>query len=91
MSEVVEGFRDLKHFLAQERAQRNAELIPWASGELEKIGCEFEVVDETCIRISYKGRSILFYPRSGWYSGKGVGSGRGWGNLKRILTRKDPK
>lgn len=37
------------------------------------------------IKFSYKGNEVTFYPYKGWFSGKGVKSGRGIENLLKQL------
>lgn len=69
--------------------EREAELQPKrlasTKEKLEQLGYTVEVVDHTQIRFKHNGNRIDFWPYSGWFSGKGVGSGRGFGRLLRAL------
>lgn len=41
--------------------------------------------DETAVYFEHNGNRIIFFPYSGWHTGKGIVQGRGWGRLKRQL------
>lgn len=70
--------------------QRQKELEPkrieFAKKELEKLGYVVTQFDKE-IEFNYKGNVIKFFPYSGWYSGKGIGHGRGIKQLIKQLTR----
>lgn len=56
--------------------------------ELERLRYTAEQVDSTEVVIySSKGTVVRFWPYSGWYSGKHVGSGRGFHNMLRDIKR----
>lgn len=57
--------------------------------KLEDLGFEVTVVDHTLLTFIFEGSKIMFYPYSGWHSGKTVKDGRGFKNLLRQLTDKE--
>jgi len=69
---------------------RVAELQPKRMGiALETLSCfscvEIVWEDDTTIEFIYKGNKCKIFPYSGWWSGKGIGSGRGLENLIKKL------
>lgn len=54
-------------------------------GKLESIGFNVETVSKDRLEFEYKGNKIMFYPYSGWHSGKGIQDGRGFKNLLKQL------
>jgi hypothetical protein len=54
--------------------------------EIEKLG--FKATDDVCmdrVRFEYEGSTILYYPYSGWATGKTIKDGRGLAPLLRQL------
>ena len=69
--------------------EREAELQPkrmaGCKEKLESLGFEVQAFGGDRLEFTYKGNRIQLWPYSGWYSGKGVGSGRGFKNLLRQI------
>lgn len=72
--------------MARLNIERQKELEPlrikYVIGKLNELGIDYSIKDEHTIEIFYNRNKILFYPYSGYFSGKGVKSGRG---LNRLL------
>lgn len=71
--------------MARLNIERQKELEPirtrYVIGKLNELGIDYSIKDEHTIEIVYNGNKILFYPYSGYFSGKGVKSGRGLNKL----------
>jgi len=71
--------------------QRELVLAPkrmaYAIERLTNEGYSVNQIAGTEINFTHKGNLIKFYPYSGWYSGKGIGSGRGIEVLIKKLRR----
>jgi len=55
--------------------------------KLEELGFEVEEVGGTQLRFMYKGSKVVFFPYSGWHSGKTIKDGRGFQRLLRQITQ----
>lgn len=55
------------------------------SASLAKLGFRVEQLDPTALRVDGFGLKFNFWPYSGWWSGKKLGSGRGYKNLIKKL------
>ena len=55
---------------------------------IEAMGYEPYKVNESLIEFYYEGAKIMFYPYSGWHSGKTIKDGRGLKNLLRQIKQK---
>lgn len=68
--------------------EREADLQPQrldhAKKKLSALGYEL-TVNRTTISFLFKGNNIMFFPYSGWFSGKGIKDGRGLKNLLKQL------
>lgn len=42
--------------------------------------------DDVKMKFEYKGGNVLFYPYSGWHTGRTIKDGRGFGHLLEQLT-----
>ncbi len=76
--------------MARLNIERQKELEPkrmeYAKSQIEKLGYEIEFEDNVELKFrSTTGNLISFFPYSGWYSGKGIGSGRGIDNLLNLI------
>ena len=62
---------------------------------LEDMGCKVEPLEahpDQAYKVTLPdGRMIQFWPYSGWFSGKGIGSGRGFAKLKQAIKTKEAK
>ena len=71
--------------------EREAELQPKrmevAKDALLKLGFWIEYRDETKLMFTYKGQQVVFYPYSGWHTGKSIKDGRGLQNLLNQLKK----
>lgn len=59
--------------------------IEFAKNKLSDLGYEIVGESDSCIQFIYNGNKISFFPYSGWYTGKGIGSGRGINKLMKQL------
>lgn len=59
-----------------------------AMESIEAFGYEPYKTNESLIEFYYEGAKIMFYPYSGWHTGKTIKDGRG---LKKLLTQIKPK
>jgi len=62
------------------------ERIKTAERVISALGYNVEAVGETGLKFTHKGKTILFYPYSGWYTGASIKDGRGLYNLINQLT-----
>lgn len=56
--------------------------------ELKLLGYSVESDGYSKLEFNHNGKLIRFWPYSGWYSGSGIGSGRGFNNLLGVLNAK---
>ncbi len=72
--------------------KRQKELEPqrmrFAKDKIEDLGLDVEEQGDTCLKFNYKDEPILFYPYSGWATGKTIEDGRG---LHRLLVQLNSK
>jgi hypothetical protein len=75
--------------LDQERKARlEPARIKSCSEKLESLGYQV-TQNHVALEFIFKGNKITFYPYSGWYSGKGIGSDRGFNKLLKKLEDKE--
>lgn len=83
MGELADDFR----FMDEQRAKHRAEVEPkrmtYAVEQLEKAGHTVQRVDDQTLKVNGK---VTLWVFTGWFSGKGVGSGRGIHNLIKKLS-----
>ncbi len=69
--------------------ERQNELQPkrmeLAIDELTQLGFDVSQKGEGCISFMFKESEVLFYPYSGWHTGKSIKDGRGLNNLLKQL------
>lgn len=58
-----------------------------AKDMLTQLNLPITFEDETTIKFTFKGNAISYWPYSGWFSGKGVSSGRGIRLLNQRLKQ----
>lgn len=67
---------------------REAKLQPkrlqYAKEQIEKLGLEILFECDTRIDFMYKGKTVQFFPYSGWHTGSSIKDGRG---LKKLLSQ----
>lgn len=61
------------------------ERIDYAKSQIRQRGLEILEEDNTKIIFLFKGNRITVFPYSGWFSGRGITSGRGIDKLLRQL------
>ena len=72
--------------LDQDRQDRlEPKRIDRAISEIEALGLDVDYKDEKCIKFLFKGSEIVYFPYSGWASGKTIKDGRGLRNLLKQL------
>lgn len=59
--------------------------IEYAVKRLNELGYIVMEVDDTKIKFWHKGEVVIFYPYSGWHTGKSIKDGRGLENLLKQL------
>lgn len=62
--------------------------IEFAIKELRKLNIEILSTTDTRVDFLFKNKVIMFYPYSGWHTGKTITDGRGWKKLHKQLTSK---
>lgn len=71
--------------MARLNKERQQELEPirvaTCKQALEQMGFAVEQIGATQLRFIFRGSPVLFYPYSGWHTGKTIKDGRGFKNL----------
>lgn len=76
--------------LDQEREQLlQPQRMASCSEKLQSLGYDVWSNGTDMLEFTFKGNIIKFYPYSGWFTGKGVGSDRGFSNLLKRLDGSD--
>lgn len=74
--------------LDQEREKKlQPKRLEVAKQEFEKLGLQIVAIEETRIDFMFNGAKIVYFPYSGWASGKTIKDGRG---LNRLLKQLKP-
>ena len=82
MGDLAEDFRAMREHRSEERKKIEPSRMKFAQEQLKLNGIQYQILDKQTILVD---DYVKFYPFTGWYSGKGIGSGRGIKNLiKRI-------
>ena len=63
--------------------------IDYAVKQIAALGYEVIARDNTLIKFIHKGKTVTFYPYSGWATGASINDGRGLKHLLSQLTKKD--
>ena len=79
-----DGFRFMKEVKAKERAEKEPIRFEYAVDKLMDAGYTVAKNPHDDKSFTVNGY-ITFWPYTGWYSGKGIGSGRGIHNLIKAL------
>jgi len=57
-----------------------------AINKIKELGYVIKIENDNCISFEFKKNKILYYPYSGWATGKGINDSRGLKNLlKQII------
>lgn len=85
MGDMADEFRYMKELRLKERQSVEPRRFEYAIRKLQEAG---NTVDEDFEddKLLVVNGYIKFWPFTGWYSGKGIGSGRGINNLIRAIT-----
>lgn len=59
--------------------------MQYALLQFDIIGVPIESRDDTTIILKHKGETIMFFPFTGWHTGKSITDGRGLNNLLKQL------
>lgn len=52
--------------------------LTFAKNQLTKLGFTIQFIDETQIHFLFNEHLVMYYPYSGWHTGKTIKDGRGW-------------
>lgn len=63
--------------------------IEYARTKLKALGYNVEQINPTVLKIIHKGKPIIIYPYTGWFTGKTIKDGRGINNLLKQLLYND--
>ena len=74
---------------------KRAELIPermaHAKKKIGQAGYVYSCPNDLTISFRYKCETVLFYPFTGWFTGKTVQDGRGLQNLLKQITKNESR
>lgn len=71
--------------LNQERQEKlEPSRIEYAKNAIQKLGYDITFESSTSINFEHLGSTVVFFPYSGWHSGKSITDGRG---LKKLLDQ----
>lgn len=87
MSESSEFHHQLREEHKARRAANEPIRMKIALDKLKGLGINAVQVSDHAILIDHNGIKADLFPYTGWWSGKGIGSGRGLRNLTRKFTR----
>lgn len=84
MGEMADDFRAMREYQLEQRARVEPTRFEYAVDKLMQAGHSVarNPEDDKCIIVN---GAIRLWPYTGWYSGKGIGSGRGIRNLIKKL------
>lgn len=60
--------------------------ITFAKQQIEKLGYEITYQDSKEIHFIFEGQKIVFFPYSGWHTGKSIQDGRGINHLLKQIN-----
>ena len=76
--------------MARLNIERQQELEPermsFAIQEIEKLGYNVTKYSDSRLEFIFKNHIVIFYPYSGWHTGKSIQDGRGLNNLLKQLN-----
>jgi len=75
---------EIKQLRKEERAEKEPQRIERALQALRDAGFSPKQTDSTLLTMPYNGATLRFWPYTGYWACKGVGSGRG---LKPLLKK----
>ena len=82
MGDMADDFRAMRDHNRERRNGLEPKRFKYAIDKLEEAGHRVEKVDHAQLLVN---GYVKFWPFTGWYSGKGIGSGRGIHNLLKGL------
>lgn len=83
MGELADDFRFMDEQRKKDRDAKEPGRVQYAIEQLEKAGHKVVKIDDQSIKVN---GTVTLWPFTGWFSGKGVGSGRGIHNLLKKLS-----
>lgn len=87
MGDMAEDFRAMREYSRKKKQAITPSRVKTAKRALEQAGIHYSQVDHGELLVDYY---IKFWPYTGWWSGKGIGSGRGLRNLlDKIRSRNE--
>lgn len=69
----------------EKRAKLNPIKMEHAKKKLQQLGLSITVIEPSTLSFVWKDATVLFYPYTGWHSGKTIKDGRGIENLLKQL------
>ena len=79
-----EWYDDIREYRQEKRAKKESRIIVSAIKKIESLG--YKCIDRgDNITFKYKGSNIVYWPYSGWASGKTIKDGRGLNKLVKQL------
>jgi hypothetical protein len=73
----------------EKEARLQPKRIQTAIDELQKLGFEIYNITTTSIQFQFKGERVVFFPYSGWHTGKTIVDGRGLDKLLNQIRNGD--
>lgn len=71
----------------ERQVEEEPKRIAYAKSELEKLGFKVNQTGTHTLWFEYKGETVLFFPYSGWHSGKSIKAGRGINKLLNQIKK----
>lgn len=85
MSELAEVTAIMKEMRKEKRASKEPGRVDYAIKQLKGIGYNSAYdTAEKCVLFAHGGNVCKIYPFTGWWTGKGIGSGRG---IKKLIKK----
>lgn len=87
MGELADDFAYMKEQSKKIREEKEPSRFEYATDKLMEAGYRVGLNPKDDKSLIING-FVTFWPFTGWYSGKGIGSGRGIHNLIKVLNKK---
>ena len=82
-NEITDMWREIRRERQEKKIQSNR--LPHAKKKLEEMGFVMHYEDRYQLHFKYKGSTVIFWPYTGWHSGKSIKDGRGFQKLLKQL------
>lgn len=83
MKEIFDDYKDMKK---RHKKEKTTSSMDYAIKNISDAGYPVNVVDKNCISFYFKGSVVIFYPYTGWASGKTITDGRGLNKLLKQIN-----